>query len=175
MKRNTITAAVLIALSSIAMGCSEGPTDPIPPVNKDQQPTSVKIVLTAERHDPVSRLIAGAAGLNTAGPSSSSATAVDPVLADTWVFTSATVDGQIANLAKVLEWENDVTLAAVLIARGGSYAYGEFNESLDVLYYDEGEIETRGNTFAVVTPEVSFKGTWKVSRNILTLSYDVEN
>ena len=99
---------------------------------------------------------------------------VDPALVGIWVYTEVTSNGRPADLATVLDWEENTLLAAFQVEADGFYAYAEFadgGDELEVVFYTEGTISTRGNQFTIRADDGSFSGNWSRSGSQLKLTY----
>jgi hypothetical protein len=140
-----LTSMLLIAVIALAAGCG-GKDNPVAPV----------------------------ASTPTPQPGPGPEDGVDPALVGVWVYTDATQNGRASDLATVLDWEQGTVVAAFQVEADGFYAYAEFDEELEVTFYAEGAISTRGNQFVIGTDQGSYKGTWSRSGSQLKLNYTVD-
>ncbi|MDH3197502.1 MAG: hypothetical protein OEO21_04600 [Candidatus Krumholzibacteria bacterium] len=99
---------------------------------------------------------------------------VDAALVGVWIYTGATSNGRQTELATVLEWEQGTVIAAFEVVEDGFYAYAEFDEDLEVMFYTEGTISTRGNQFTIRADGGSFDGTWSRAGSELKLNYTAD-
>ncbi len=103
-------------------------------------------------------------------------------LVGTWVFQSATLNGQPISLSVVLDWDPATVSCASIVDANGGYTYNEYdgaNATGNVLYYNSGTASVQGSTMTIsVTndngtplqqPDV-LPFTWALSGTTLTLS-----
>jgi hypothetical protein len=97
----------------------------------------------------------------------------------TWVQASVTINGVAANLADVLEWDEETVEGQIAFYNTYTYTAVELDASDSPVYTENGTFEIDDNWLilttttvddSTVTPSQAYNGTWATDGTTLTLT-----